>query len=187
MRYGTIVMDPPWRYTKTPSDRTGGGVSAEHIYDTMSPADVAAIPVGDLAADDAHLYVWITNPVLTRQRWDTIGGGPDAMDMIRAWGFEPKTILTWVKGDGAGMGWYFRGDTEHVIFAVRGDAGIPTEKRVSNCFRAPKGVHSAKPDAFLDMVEHVSPGPYVELFARSARFGWDYWGDQSLETAEVAA
>lgn len=182
MRYRTIVADPPWRYQK---DNGMAIRTAEGHYQTMSPAEVAGLPLGDLAADDAHLYVWVTNPVLTRQRWETIGGGPDVMDMVRGWGFEPKTLLTWHKG-GGGMGWYFRGDTEHVVFASRGDAGIAAELRVSNLFASPRAGHSSKPDAFLDMVEAVSPGPYLEMFARRARFGWDYWGDESLGTIELS-
>jgi len=141
------------------------------------------MPISDLADDNAHLYMWVTNPILTEQR---LRGGPNAVQIARAWGFEPKTLLTWIKGEnGGGMGFYYRGDTEHVLFAVKGSLPIPAALRKSNVFRGKKGSHSAKPDAFLDMVEQVSPGPYVELFARRARFGWDYWGNESLGTAEM--
>jgi N6-adenosine-specific RNA methylase IME4 len=183
MRYGTIVADPPWRYTQKPTERTGAGVSAEHAYPTLTTEEIARLGVGALADEQAHLYMWVTNPVLLGMR-QTIMGGIGPSDIARAWGFEPKALLTWVKGEnGAGMGWYFRGDTEHVLFAVRGDLPIPAEKRISNVFRGRRGAHSAKPDSFLDCVEQVSPGPYVELFSRRARFGWDYWGDESLGTA----
>ena len=186
-RYRTIVCDPPWRYTQKPPAKTGAGVSAEHKYSTATTDELAHIDVAGMATDDAHLYMWVTNPILTRQR-QSISGSLDAVDLARAWGFEPKTLLTWLKGEnGAGMGWYFRGDTEHVMFCVRGDLPIAADKRVSNVFRGCHGEHSAKPDSFIDLVEQVSPGPYLELFARRARFGWDYWGDQSLGTAEVAA
>jgi N6-adenosine-specific RNA methylase IME4 len=185
MRYRTIVADPPWKYTQTPTERTGGGVSAEHQYRTRTTDELAHIDVAAMAAPDAHLYMWVTNPVLTKQR-QTISGSLDAIDLARVWGFTPVTLLTWVKSEnGAGMGFYFRGDTEHVLFCVRGTLPIPAAVRESNVFRGKKGQHSAKPDAFLDLVERVSPGPYVELFARRARFGWDYWGDQSLGTADV--
>jgi len=185
-RYRTIVADPPWRYTQKPTERTGAGVSAEHVYTTMTTEQIAALPIGDLAADDAHLYMWVTNPVLLGMR-PTIMGELSPPDIARAWGFEPAALLTWIKSEsGAGMGWYFRGDTEHVIFAVRGDAAIDGADRISNVFRGQRGAHSAKPDSFLDRVESVSPGPYVECFARRARFGWDYWGDQSLSTAAMA-
>lgn len=181
-RYRTIVADPPWQYTKAKMASYAPG-AAEGQYDTLPVSAIAALPVRDLAEDDAHLYLWVTNPVLTEQRIDTT-----ACEVARAWGFVPKTLLTWVKSEnGAGMGFFFRGDTEHVLFCVRGDLPIPAATRESNVFRGPRGPHSAKPDAFLDLVERVSPGPYVELFARRARFGWDYWGNQSLGTAEVAA
>jgi N6-adenosine-specific RNA methylase IME4 len=184
-RYGTIVVDPPWKYTKTPTEPRGpgAGASAEHYYPTMRSEAIAALPVGELAADVCHLYVWVTNPILTEQRPD-IRGSATAMDVVRAWGFEPKTLLTWEKTGPVGMGFYFRGQTEHVIFATRGrEAGIPPELRQPNIFRAPRGRHSEKPDVFIDRVERVSPAPRIELFARRARFGWDYWGNEALENA----
>lgn len=197
-RYRTIVADPPWRYTKDPGSRRakmdepprGRGRQAEDHYETLTTEEIAALPIGDLAEDDAHLYLWVTNPLLTDQRPD-IKGHLSVPAIARAWGFQPKTLLTWLKGEGGGgVGWYFRGDTEHVLFCVRGDLPIPAEKRISNVFRGRKGPHSGKPDAFLDLVEQVSPGPYLELFARRARFrrprhGWHYWGDESLGTAQV--
>lgn len=186
-RYRTIVADPPWRYTTMKGMPTRGShpSSAEAQYTTMAMDAIAALPVRDLAEDDAHLYLWVTNPILSEQR---LHGGPTASAIARSWGFEPKTVLTWLKGEnGAGMGFFFRGDTEHVLFCVRGDLPIPADRRESNVFRGKRGAHSAKPDSFLDLVERVSPGPYVELFARRARFGWDYWGDESLNTAELVA
>ena len=186
-RYRTLVADPPWRYTKQPTElRSGGrGASAEHHYCTATTDELALIDVAGLAADDAHLYCWVTNPILTRQR-QAISGSLDAIDLVRAWGFAPRALLTWVKTGPPGMGFYFRGNTEHIIFATRGQAGIEAASRVRNYFEAPRGAHSAKPDAFLDMVERISPGPYLELFARRARFGWDYWGNESLGTAAMA-
>ena len=89
--------------------------------------------------------------------------------------------LTWHKLGQLGMGYYFRGDTEHVIFAVRGKAPIPPALRVSNHFAARKSRHSAKPDRFYELVERVSPEPRLELFARRRRYGWDVWGDQAPE------
>lgn len=194
--YGTIVVDPPWRYTRnpTPLQKGGRGASAEHVYPTMTTEEIATIGVGELAAADAHLYVWVTNPILMRQR-EQIAGKLGPVDLVRGWGFEPKALLTWVKqggepqepGEGTrrGMGWFFRGDTEHVIFAVRGNASIPAAVRQSNVFFAPAGAHSTKPDLFMDRVEAVSPAPRVELFARRARFGWDFAGDGSLGTVDV--
>ena len=144
-------------------------------YGTMTLDEICALPVEAMAADDAHLYVWVTNPLL-----------PWGFDVVKAWGFDYVTTLTWEKQGTLGMGFSFRNQTEHVLFATRGKLAIPPEKRERNIFTAPKGRHSEKPDCFYDMVERVSPGPRVELFARRARLsGWDYWGDQSLGTAEM--
>lgn len=175
-RYRTIVADPPWRYQKDTSMGAKPGAAEAH-YQTLSMREIAALPVREIAADDAHLYLWVTIPRLYGDRGDR---SFTPIDVMEAWGFEFKTMLTWVKPT-VGLGWYFRGSVEHVLFGVRGDAPIPPETRERNVIEAPGGGHSAKPDAFLDLVERVSPGPYAELFARRARFGWSYpIGDQAL-------
>jgi N6-adenosine-specific RNA methylase IME4 len=179
VRYSTIVADPPWQYQKAEANVPS---MAESQYPTMTNAEIAALPIRDLADDNAHLYLWTTNPILTRQRW----GSPDPIDICLAWGFQPKTIITWVKPGAGGMGWYFRGQTEHVIFAVRGQLPIPAELRVRNIIESARGRHSEKPDAFMDMVEQVSPEPRLELFSRRARFGWDTWGNEALGGTELA-
>jgi N6-adenosine-specific RNA methylase IME4 len=177
--YGTIVADPPWRYGAERKHFT----SAEAHYPTMTMEDLGSIQIGPLAAPDAHLYMWVTNPILTEQRIE----GPTAPELARLWGFEPKSLLTWVKSEnGAGMGFFFRGDTEHVIFAVRGNAPIPAALRESNVFRGRRGSHSTKPETLQDIAERVSPGPYLELFARRERLGWDTWGNESLGTAGLS-
>jgi N6-adenosine-specific RNA methylase IME4 len=123
----------------------------------------------------------------------TILGGLEAEDVARAWGFEPKALLTWVKTtkagavDRGGMGWYFRGATEHVIFAVRGAAGIPSADRLPNVFMAPRSGHSRKPGVLFEIAERCSPAPRVELFARERRLGWEAWGNEVESTVEVAA
>jgi N6-adenosine-specific RNA methylase IME4 len=160
--------------------RNGRGGQAEHQYATMTNAEIASLPVADLAADQAHLYLWTTNPRLMgdyRGRRDIT-----PVDIVEAWGFKPITMLTWVKPGRGGTGWYFRGQTEHVIFGVRGGLGIPANMRQRNVIEAPRSKHSAKPQAFFDLVESVSPGPRLELFARTTRGGWDVWGDE-VETA----
>ena len=161
--YRTIVADPPWRYT-----RTGVQGSAAAQYSTMSGQDIADMPVAEIADDSAHLYLWVTTPKL----WDS----PTPAEIAESWGFTFKTLITWVKGERVGLGWYYRVDTEHVLFCTRGKAPIPPEMRQSNVLWAPRTHHSAKPDAFLDLVEQVSPAPRVELFCRRPRFGWDTWG-----------
>jgi N6-adenosine-specific RNA methylase IME4 len=141
----------------------------------MENAAIAALPVADLADDSAHLYLWVTNPRLFKEERDEAG----PIEILRAWGFRYITALTWHKLGAPGMGFYFRGDTEHVLFGIRGKAPIDPAIRVSNHFAAPRTVHSAKPDRFYEIVERVSPGPYLELFARRRRYGWDVWGNEA--------
>jgi N6-adenosine-specific RNA methylase IME4 len=185
MKYRTIVADPPWRYTssdivtrgkaKTASVETRKIRAAENHYPTMGNEEIAALPVNEWADDSAHLYLWVTNPRLFRGRFEKMG----PVDIIDAWGFEYVTLLTWHKLGAPGMGFYFRGDTEHVIFAKRGKAPIDPAIRVSNFIAAPRTHHSAKPDRFYEIVERVSPEPRLELFARRRRYGWDVWGDEA--------
>jgi N6-adenosine-specific RNA methylase IME4 len=144
----------------------------------MSVAAIAALPVGDMAEDDAHLYLWTTNAYLEA-----------AYGVARAWGFKPSQMLVWAKAPrGLGLGGAFTSTTEFILFARRGSLRPLTRTDTSWWgWKRPEAakVHSAKPDGALDIIEQVSPGPYLELFARRARFGWDYWGDQSLGTAEM--
>lgn len=180
--YRTVVADPPWRYrtsagltTRTRGDGTFAP-EAERNYPTMTAGEVAALPVQEWVADDAHLYLWVTNPML-----------PESFAIAEAWGFRYVTLLTWRKLGTLGMGYYFRGDTEHVLFAVRGKAPIPAAARPRNWFAAAKTGHSRKPDLFYEMVERVSPEPRLELFARRRRFGWDVWGNEAPEHAASQA
>lgn len=164
-RYRTIVADPPWRY-----GNQRGAVARGHArshYDVMSTDGICAIEPD--AADDAHLWLWGVNQLLD-----------DAYRVARAWGFEPVTLLTWCKKQ-PGVGYYLRNNTEHCVFATRGKPIVPDTQAMGSWFVWPRSTHSVKPDAFYDLVEQVSPGPYCELFARRARFGWDYpLGDQAL-------
>jgi N6-adenosine-specific RNA methylase IME4 len=167
--YRTIVADPPWpdEHKLTGVTRVGRvkkerGIDAQ--YSTLSMDDIAALAVADLAADDAHLYLWTTNLHLRQ-----------TFNVMDAWGFSFRTVLTWCKTGHLGLGHYFRTNTEHVLFGVRGS--LRTEDRCQGTwFQAPKRGHSVKPPQFADVVERTSPGPYVELFARQPRLGWDHWG-----------
>lgn len=130
---------------------------------------------------DAHLYVWVTNKFIE-----------DVYSVVRAWGFQPSALLTWGKNPGGeGMGGAYVQTSEHVLFARRGnDIRIARSRTTWWNWKRPyrrdgKPNHSAKPDAFLDEVEQVSPGPYLEVFARRGRLGWDYAGDGSLGTVDI--
>lgn len=157
--YGTIVADPPWRYASAATK-----ADARKHYSTMSMDEIAAMSVADIAADSCHLWFWCTNALME-----------DGYRIVRAWGFKPTTLVTWCK-PGPGVGYYLRNNTEHAIFATRGQPVTPDKKPLSTWYKWPRASHSVKPDAFGDLVEQVSPGPYVELFARQPRLGWDSWG-----------
>lgn len=172
--YQTIVADPPWplRMNGPFTTKRGGNWSGEVVakavpYPTMTLEAIAALPVGDMADDDAHLYVWTTNGYLER-----------TYEIVRAWGFHPGTLLTWCKAPmGKGLGGAFASTTEHVLTARRGS--LPNTARIDRqWWEWKRGVHSAKPEAFMDLVEQVSPGPYLEMFSRRARLGWDVWGNE---------
>ena len=169
-QYATIVVDPPW------ADRRKGNIAPTRVgrvltdrsirsqYDTMTVAEIAELPVGGLAAEDSHLYLWTTNLDM-----------PDAFGIMARWGFRYNTLITWVKTGHLGMGYHWRGMTEHMLFGVKGK--LRTKDRgLRNHFTAPKAGHSVKPDASFELIERASPGPYVELFARRPRLGWDAWG-----------
>lgn len=158
----TVVLDPPWDWgDEGDVDQLGRG---RPTYDTMPLSDLMALPIPSLVTPDAHLYLWITNRSL-----------PKGFQLLDAWGFRYVTMLTWCKPH-FGMGNYFRGSTEHVLFGVRGS--LPLLRRdVGTWFQAPRpGQHSSKPGELYELVESCSPGPWLELFARTQRPGWYYWG-----------
>ncbi|KKL71605.1 hypothetical protein LCGC14_2093280, partial [marine sediment metagenome] len=102
-----------------------------------------------------------------------------ALQVVRAWGFEPATMLTWVKPQ-MGIGRWFRSASEYILFCTRD--GLPLtvqDKAYRNWFEADRGKHSQKPDTFYELVQTVSPGPYLDLFGRSKRDGWEVWGDEA--------
>ena len=159
-----VVVDPPWRYRDgLPGPRRG----AESHYPCLSLAEIEDLVRRQLtdAAPDAHLYCWTTNAFM-----------PEAWRLCELWDFTPRTILTWVKPS-IGMGHYYRNNTEHVVFAVRGT--LPTlQKDQPTAFFAPRLLHSEKPAEFFRIVERMSPGPRLELFARKPREGWTVWGNE---------
>lgn len=179
-KYRTIVADPPWPIEwqasiATATDRARGRQFVRALsYNTMTLEQIGELPVSELAHDDAHLYLWTTRRFLEA----TFG-------IVRRWGFEPGALLTWCKEPmGLGLGGAFTSNVEFILTGKRGHLGN-TARVDSSWWKWTRTQHSVKPDAFLDIVEQVSPGPYVELFARRARFGWDYWGAESLQTVEM--
>lgn len=179
--YRCIVVDPPWAQPSGgPASGDGfavsGGRPSTLPYPTLTRPEIAALPVPDLADRDAHLYLWVTNHFLE-----------DAYGIVRGWGFTPSTLLTWCKKPrGIGLGGAFTQTTEHALFARRGRP-LTLQRLDSTWFLASRGEHSAKPEAFLDRVEAVSPGPRLEMFARRNRLGWDTWGNEALCHVSLSA
>lgn len=164
--YSTIVIDPPWDWgDEGDKDQLG---RAKPDYHTMSIDELKELPVGNLADEDAHIYLWITNRSL-----------PKGFDLLEAWGFRYITAITWVKPH-FGMGNYFRGQTEHVLFGVKGSMPLKRKDQgtVFEAGRGPNG-HSSKPIEFYDLVESCSYGPYLEMFSRTDRKDWTHLGEGS--------
>ena len=161
--FQTIVIDPPWDWgDEGDVDQFG---RAKPDYTTMSIDEIEKLPISKIADDNCHIYLWVTNRSL-----------PKAFRLLEAWGFRYITCLTWVKPN-IGMGNYFRGDTEQVIFGVKGSQQLKRHD-VGTHFNAPRGKgHSAKPDEFYSLVESCSYGPYIDIFGRKEREGWSVWGE----------
>lgn len=161
--FQTIVIDPPWDWGDEGDVNQFG--RAKPDYFTMPIEEIEALPVGKIADDNCHLYLWVTNRSL-----------PKAFRLIDAWGFRYVTCLTWCKPS-FGMGNYFRGSTEQVLFCVKGSQPIKRHD-VGTWFSAERGDrHSAKPDEFYKIVESCSYGPYIDVFGRDGREGWVIWGE----------
>ncbi len=170
-RYPVIYADPPWRY-ENPS-MGGSDRSIENHYPTMSLEEICALPVADLATEDAILYLWATAPKLA-----------ESMKVIEAWGFEYRTGMVWDKMK-IGMGYWTRNQHEHLLICRRGQ--MPTPKigeQPPSVIRIPRGEHSAKPAEFYEIIESAYPElPKIELLCRSPRDGWAVWGNQAGSAA----
>jgi len=156
-KYKTILADVPLDHNQR------GNFGAINHYPLMSLEQLKSMPIKDLADENCHLWYWFTNGTLRH-----------ALDVISAWGFEEKGILTWVKMR-MGLGNYLRNATEHVLLATRGKAP-PLCKNQLSWFVAPLQEHSHKPEETFAIIERLSPGPYLELFARRKQPGWHSWG-----------
>ena len=183
--FGAALVDPPLRFTNTT-----GKVAPEHKrlhrYHTMPIDQICALPVSDVMASTAHLYLWCPNALL-----------PYGLKIISAWNFTYKTNIVWHKirkdggPDGRGVGFYFRNVTELVLFGVRGKSPrtLAPGRRQVNFLATRKREHSRKPDEIYPLIESCSPGPFLELFARAGRWGeisprqqpWTLLGDEALD------
>lgn len=174
--YSTILADPPWQF----QNRTGK-MAPEHKrllrYPTMELKEIMELPINRLAAAKSHLYLWVPNALLQ-----------EGLQVMASWGFTYKCNLVWYKvrkdggPDGRGVGFYFRNVTEILLFGVRGRMRTLQPGRTQvNIVSTRKREHSRKPDEFYDLIEACSPGPYLELFARFKKAGWNQWGNEDVE------
>jgi len=161
--FSCIEADPPWALDASEAK------SAIGQYTVMDLESIKAMgpDVQARAAENSHLWLWAINPML-----------PEAFDVMAAWGFDYKGCLTWVKTNGFGTGHYLRGATEHCLLGVRGTLA-PLRNDQRTYFEATRTDHSRKPEGFYDILETLSPGPRLRLFARSQRDGWESWGDEA--------
>ena len=176
-RFGTVLADPPWQF----ANRTGK-IAPEHgrlaRYSTMTLEGIMAVPVEQITVPKAHLYLWCPNALL-----------PEGIAVMAAWGFTYKSNLVWHKirkdggSDGRGVGFYFRNVTELILFGVKGKNArtLAAGRRQVNLLATRKREHSRKPEEQYAIIEACSRGPYVELFARGTRQGWETWGNQAGE------
>ena len=174
-KFGTILADPPWQF----QNRTGK-MAPEHKrlsrYATMTLPEISALPVASLAADPAHLYLWVPNALL-----------PEGLKVMADWGFAYKSNIIWYKirkdggPDRRGVGFYFRNVTEVLLFGVRGKNArtLKQGRTQENIISTQKREHSRKPDEQFALIEGCSAGPRLELFARGPRLGWTVWGNQA--------
>lgn len=170
--YQVIYADPPWAYRNR---NTGGSMSSGSAakYRTMTKDEICGISIP--AARDSVLFLWTTVPML-----------PDALDVMREWGFTYKTMLTWRKVMSMGMGFWWRGQCEHLLFGVRGKVRA-FRMQESNFAQTRAGRHSSKPVEFRQLIERAtrSMPDKLELFARERFDGWDAWGDEIVSDITI--
>ena len=161
-KYAVIYADPPWSY-----ENSGFEQSAATHYPTMETDVICDLAVADLAGEHCVLFLWATSPLL-----------PDALQVMDAWGFSYKAHMVWVKDRAPGMGWWLNTKHELLLIGARGEEVHPAVKPDS-VVTAPVTEHSRKPDRFAELIEEMYPrGPWVELFARQERPGWNVWGNE---------
>ena len=162
--FQTIVIDPAWDYSEEGDNDAFGRIKPN--YHTMSIEEITALPIAQIADENCHLYIWVTNRTFQK-----------SFPIIDKWGFRYITCLTWIKPH-FGVGNYYRSQTEHVLFGVKGQQPLKRHD-VGTWFKAPSSEHSAKPDEFYSLIETCSYAPYIDIFGRKERAGWTVWGENS--------
>lgn len=177
--FGLILADPPWRFS-TFDGKSTVPTQAVDPYATMSLDDIKGLPMSFTGAADCVLVMWATAPLL-----------PEAIEVMRAWGFAFKTAGAWAKQSSTGLKWafgtgyVFRSATEFFLVGMRGAPAIRS-RSIRNLIVAPVREHSRKPDDMHVLCERLFDGPYLELFARAPRAGWTVWGNETAKFADRA-
>jgi N6-adenosine-specific RNA methylase IME4 len=164
-KYQIIYADPPWSYK---NKNTGGSMKSGAIakYPTMTINEICDLPIADIADKNSVLFLWATVPLM-----------PEAFKVMEAWGYKYKTMLTWRKIMSLGMGFWFRGQTEHLLMGVKGKVKAFRIQK-ANFIQCKAGTHSTKPVEFRSLIDMTELSPKIELFARSEHEGWDVWGNE---------
>lgn len=168
MKYRTILADPPWPLALAGQRTRAKERSKPEAlpYPTMTLAAIAALPVGDLAEDDCHLWLWTTNQHL-----------PDGFDVMRAWGFKYLAPVHWIKPSGQGNWFIHR--TQTLLFGYRSRCVFPLARYRPNILTTGDPVrHSEKPEAAFTLIESISAPARLEMFARKRRPDWHAWGNE---------
>lgn len=162
--YPTVVIDPPWPIKKIERAERANQTGLD--YATMSIEDLAELPIGTVGAPDSHLYLWTTHRFL-----------PEALNLAQKWGFSYQCLMTWVKNVGiTPFSWMY--STEHVLFCRRGSLDL-LQNGLRLDFQAKTTGHSSKPDVFYELVRQASPGPRIDMFARTNHEGFEMWGNEA--------
>jgi N6-adenosine-specific RNA methylase IME4/ParB-like chromosome segregation protein Spo0J len=166
-QYPVILADPPWYFKVYDSVSVTAGTARTH-YPCMQTEDICAMPVSELATDDAVLFLWTTAPHLQ-----------ESFRVIEEWGFQYATNIVWVK-DKTGLGYWVKNQHELLLIATRGNIPSPApSRRPASVINAPRREHSRKPDEAYALIERMYPTlPKIELFARQTRPGWAAWGNE---------
>jgi len=160
-KYFVLYADPPWQYQNVGFDE-----SAEQQYPTMSVEKICELPIPDLVTDKAVLFLWVTNAFIN-----------EGLQVCEAWGFKYKTNFAWIKSSGPSIGWFTKSRHELLFIATKGE-GVHPEEKFNSWFESKVKTHSKKPELIYGIIEKMYSGPYVELFARNTRKGWDSWGNE---------
>lgn len=189
--YKTLMVDPPWAYD---DDMPGPGRGSSSHYDTLHFGTILGMApqIREITSPTAHLYLWTTNSFMR-----------EALLVANEWGFEQKTVITWVKvkdepgglphtrngqvgiEERIGMGHYLRNVTEHILFCTKGNLST-NRSDVPNVFFAERKRHSEKPDKSYDLAEELSPAPRLDMFSRKRRAEWDLWGDEAPPDSDLS-